>query len=293
MRAMRTNRVLGLIAVAVSLLTAGSLSTASTPPVLPDALWLKADDGTSYRPSDGVLLWYNMTTNDLTKRFYGPGPTNPNPSGGYCQIVSNALNGKAVVYMTNNYEICEYSWTQFPAISNIFGMGGTVLVVLNPSPAITTGARRVMNTCQQTTTGWEMYYSAAADKIGFSHHFSGGAGTWESAAVFGKGTNHLLTLTYDNGAIANDPKLYRNGRPVALAYDANPASGVAKTEQSGNMWLATRSYTGYSEMFTGNFAEIMIYRRVLSATERHGVEVYLGDKWGLDVPRWGTVLSIR
>lgn len=289
MKAMIKMRWLGLVGLVTGLMAMQAVAGVN-PPVQPDALWLKAGTGTSYRVSDGKLLWYNMETNNLDKKFNGNGyPTNLTA---YSQIVTNALNGNTVIFTTNNAISYEWAFSAAPAVSNIFGAGGTVFYVFNPSTAINSGARRLLNTCQQSTTGWELLYNPGTSKIEFIHHFNSGSqnGDWQSAAVFGLGANHLLTLTYDNRDIANVPTFYLNGSPVTIANNHNPASGPACGEVNGYIRVASRG-GGATEQYCGNIAEIIIYRRVLTESERHGVEVYLADKYGLNVPRYATVMS--
>ncbi|MFA6292105.1 MAG: LamG-like jellyroll fold domain-containing protein [Victivallales bacterium] len=270
-----------LIGGVVASLMTGNLLAAEKPPVLPDALWLKADEGVTLRQSDKILLWANRVADN--KPFHGIGDTASENCG---KLVGDALNGKPVVSFNNTYMISDFSFAQWPAVTNIFGAGGTVFMVLKPEASVTTFSKRLLNTCGTGQAGWELIYNQASEKMEFIQWFGGAqCGDWQSDGVFKKGAYHLLTLAYDNRAIANDPSFYLNGRQVAISYDKNPESGVAAGEISGNMWMVTRAYARGPEDFSGNIAEIMIYRRILTDSERRGVEVYLADKYGLEVAR--------
>jgi hypothetical protein len=272
-----------LIGGVVASLITGNLLAMENPPVVPDALWLKADEGVTLRQSDKTLLWTNRCANNDNKPFHGVGDT---ASENCVKLVGDALNGKPAVSFKNTYMIADFSFEQWPAVTNIFGAGGTVFVVLKPEASVTTSARRLLNTCGTGRTGWELIYNPASEKMEFIQWFGDTqCGDWQSDGVFKKDAYHLMTLTYDNRAIANDPSFYRNGRQIANSYDKNPESGEAAGEIRGNMWLATRAYARGPEDFSGNIAEIMIYRRILTDSERRGVEAYLVDKYGLEVPR--------
>ncbi len=83
--------------------------------------------------------------------------------------------------------------------------------------------------------------------------------------------NHVTTLRRDKftQSIYMDSSLY--------ASQASPTLSM----QNGTSNISLGSYGGSNTLWRGKLAEIMVYKRALSKTERNKVEEYLADKWGI------------
>jgi hypothetical protein len=86
--------------------------------------------------------------------------------------------------------------------------------------------------------------------------------------------------SYVSGTTAIATGFIQNGTTNVSINGGNSYSGPANYNQ-GTTVLGMYPYEDYSQAFTGEGMEIIIYNTVLSKTQRQQVEGYLAWKWGL------------
>jgi hypothetical protein len=102
----------------------------------------------------------------------------------------------------------------------------------------------------------------------------GGLGASTTQAI---GQFRVVTASYSQ-ASTTGTSVYVDG---ALKQYKSSA-GVTTSPGSNNVELGGRTFSGWSaRVFTGDIAEVLVYNRLLSATERASIEQYLAAKWGL------------
>lgn len=94
---------------------------------------------------------------------------------------------------------------------------------------------------------------------------------------------HSLAVVGDANTSASNPLYYRNGANSVRAL----ATGTAFTDGSISFtpqrFSVGSSSQGAAEFYTGHVAEVLLYSRVLSDSERLRIERYLGTKYGITV----------
>ena len=99
--------------------------------------------------------------------------------------------------------------------------------------------------------------------------------------AYGPNCNQAFTLDEDVilsvecPAVGRAGYAYKNGAKLA-------APNVPPLLRTRNLWTIGRTVAGYY-YFTGRIAEILIYARHLTSTERHLIEAYLSTKYGIAV----------
>lgn len=89
-------------------------------------------------------------------------------------------------------------------------------------------------------------------------------GIWETAAsTFLINTLYHVGLTYDAGATANNPVIYRNAVSLTVTRMQGPTGSWA-TNSGDNLNIST---SGANQQFVGSEEDIRIYSRILSAAE--------------------------
>lgn len=90
-------------------------------------------------------------------------------------------------------------------------------------------------------------------------------GVWQTTNnTYVFGTWFHLAITYDGGALTNDPVIYINGSPVSFATDTNPPSGTYPLNATA--WTIG-SNAATTATFDGRVDDLRYYNRVLSAAE--------------------------
>lgn len=124
-----------------------------------------------------------------------------------------------------------------------------------------------LNSPQRTTLG---VYNGS-DPTAITVGGGGGADFNNYSGTYSDNTYYLNTLIH-NGA---DFTGFIDGNNVL-----NSTAGIRET--STDIHIGNDSTGGNN--FNGNIAELIVYERELTATERHDVETYLAGKWGLTIP---------
>lgn len=222
-------------------------------PRLGMVLWLDAATGITLDPEGRVTEWADRSgfgNNFVTKS------TNSSP-----YYDAAGINGKPVVKFTKG-QYLRSDWT----ISR--SQDTTVFVVIKYD---TLGTRRIIDSRTSLNDYWGIrgdgdQGNASRIQVYRSGHERRTVAYYEGASGI------VLTSRYTNSP--RDTNLFINGVSTALENGANSSSG-----DPGNTYLGSRLED--RDTLIGDIAEVIIYNRALSDTERDTVEAYLKDKYGL------------
>lgn len=230
-------------------------------PIQPDAiaglqLWLKADAITGLINADPVTTWLDSSSaaNDVTQATAAKKPT----------YRTSVINGLPIV--------------RFDGVDDVLGRLSAVITgaewsyfTVTQSTTMATTAFKVGDNAVDdlgSNNGFR-YSPDGTNRIAFMEGIGGssdGATTtnWEIISVTRTATGPLL-------------EMWVNGGSVTLSNSA-PGYVLATTRT-----LVGGQTTLPSQPWIGDIAEIIIYDSRLSAGNRDGVEVYLGNKYGIVV----------
>lgn len=221
-------------------------------------LWLRADSGLGRASGTSVTSWGDQSNggNSCSQTFSSYMPN----------VVDNALNGKPVVHFSGSSCVLQSNgsvvagatgFTSF-TVARFASIPGSNYQYLwwNGGDTATTGYGVWLTTGSKLKAGWGSYNNAIT--------YSGTAtvGPWyRVASRYASGTHEMWV---NGGFVGSTGKT-----------GSNLESGFGV----GN-YAATAAYQG----FYGDLAEILIYSRTLTESERLAVEQYLSDRWGPPAP---------
>jgi hypothetical protein len=231
-------------AFAVFFLFGSQSAVAQTgPPALGLELWLRADAGVTVDQNGRISLWQDQSglANDATQSASGNQPL----------FVSNSLAGLPVVHFDGN------QWLSLPNLMN-GALEGEIFMVVRGSGG--------------------GYYRMMA--FGTSPY--GSAYPWIDGKIY---EDFGSTVQY---TVGNPPQLWSEYHIYNISSKTNDwvarFDGLEEHRETANTVafrpdpLLGRALT---ENFAGDMAEIIVYDRVLSATERRTTESYLASKYAL------------
>lgn len=111
---------------------------------------------------------------------------------------------------------------------------------------------------------WSLGYTGCGGTLQFGQIFSTTNGNWNVTSTPTYNAWHLVTITYDDTSVANDPIIYIDGVPAALSETSTPA-GTASSDVSSGIYIGNNTNSNGS--FDGILDEFRIYNRILSASE--------------------------
>jgi hypothetical protein len=155
----------------------------------------------------------------------------------------------------------------FPAAAPINDLDDkTIIVVFNADSAGEGSAGRFTDK-SGGGTGWLFYYHVS-NALGYNHFDDDGVvpvGSWRSASS-SISTGSILhgAITYDRTSIANDPVFYVNGSSSATTELITP---VGNMDDDNANDLIVGNQASDASTFDGIFYKILIYNRILSASE--------------------------
>jgi hypothetical protein len=243
------------------------------------SLWMcpKKTSTNSFTPASvsGLQLWldanvYSSITfsgSDITQwddqSGYGRNATPNNTSGGYPQYTSTGVNSKPSIVFADNISMKSTVPTgTTPSAVTIFlvfertgsGLGGYTMIcdrteVPNPSPfEMFNDARyRGNNTSQSDSFNASFNFETSSDATNI-YIMNCKSDTWQEWAN------------------------------ATVSINDTTTSGLFGDDNCSSVYIASRSDNSMG--FTGNLAEIVLYNRILTNTERQNVEQYLKTKWG-------------
>ena len=153
------------------------------------------------------------------------------------------------------------------SIDDIFDSGGTVSVWIKADSGGENNAGYIFG----KRNGWVLYVtgeSAEKIKISFIQDFSDTDGGWPT-------TNTLITIgawthiavSYDNGAVANNPTIYVNGTAytVGSGLDESTPVGTRVSDASAALYLGNTA--GGSRTFDGSMTDMRLYDETKNAAD--------------------------
>lgn len=228
----------------------------STPPSLDLVCWLKPE-AHIYTEGQKVLIWRDSSGENTHATLYF-GTTGP-----VLKQQTLSANGFPVVYFGKEGTIGHTM-----SIAPFFKRAqGEVFAVLKPDTIAPTGnANRIWNMLGLDSTAFPMPAGTIRESA-----FSDATVTGISGASIVAGWN----LYNVSRSVGNMTVRVNN----TVAYNANPGSNIIVEAGVQNVLYLGPATT--VEWFDGAFAEVLVYDRVLSASERTTVLQYLSDKYRL------------
>ncbi|MBM3846072.1 MAG: lamin tail domain-containing protein, partial [Verrucomicrobia bacterium] len=256
------------------------------PTLAPDAfqelyVWLSADTG--IKASEGTIVeWQDRSTNGFL--FMSNPPRLPATAPEYQLTAANGQPSARFDGLTD--VLISHRPIQLFETTN---SGLTVFTVFSTRSA--SSPRFLASHAVGINANWELGYdvgaSAGVGNLGVSR---GG----QNAVVAPQQTitsNQLQIVTAQTlpiGVAPNNVRLWKNGIPLNLSIDGSGwlEVGAYRTNHH-RMSLGARLAGGSGQIngyHDGDLAEFLVFRRDLDQSERAGIERYLADKYGLDVP---------
>ena len=204
-------------------------------------MWMDAADDTTFSYSSGTTV---SQWRDKSGFNYHMTPTSAGPTR------SSVLNSRKVLAFTSTQDIRNLSIDLRTSAYTIFGVtrysGGVPYRVLTST----------------TSTNWLLGHWS-----GYVNQYY--AQGWIQFQGYGTDSVWRIYMGDWSSASTNLANMYSNG--TALVTNSNQAT-------IGPWTLGINAYTG--ERSECEAAEIIVFNRVLSATERKQIHTYLGQKWG-------------
>lgn len=240
------------------------------PNVLPNLqLWLDAADTSAtniVNIAGAVSKWSDKSGqgNDATQ-----GTASLQPTTG-----SNTINSNNVI----TFDVDLLSIAAASSINNMFAGGATVFFV-HKSESVGGGA---FGRLMEKASG--IIYlltdaSGGAQTIRIIQDFSAGNGDWATDnRVIVDDAPTISMLQYNSDNVNNNPTFETDGANSAFTEDGSP-SGSSSDDSANPLIIGNRAATDRG--YDGDIAEILIYDRLLTATEITSVHSYLSNKWGV------------
>ncbi len=248
--------------------SARALTTSSPVALVPGIkVWLEATTAESFNndqdsqsmPQNGsaVATWYDINPHTSSQNNATSAATKP-------IYVDNGIN---------NLPSLSFDSTKYITITNtnILNTGSYTMFVVEKR-----ASTAAMGVVGANFTGTAIFYRTPTE-LDVEHFVSNGAGgadwTPVTVASFANLVTRITSVTYLG---ANSTmKVYTDG------YIRS--NGGRGSVPAGGQYSIGQSYAGVGGNYNGYIGEVILFDRVLSSTERHGIESYLGSKWGVQV----------
>ncbi len=248
-------------------------------PVAGYYMWLDATHDASFTYSSGKVVsqWTDRSANALT--FTTASTSN--------QPIRNGLQyGRPTVSFngTNQYLKSTASATTWKFMHD--GAASTIFVVAKSKTTSTGSSTQnwIMSTTY-TTNGFEFYTNAFSNPVGLRARING-SGFLQNDRTLPSNSHVVYSLKLDPNNATNNDKLvqyHNSGSALPPTYVFSWATSTADTGTP--LYLGT----GYNAvlvgtpdyMLNGEIAEILIYKSILSDTDRNANISYLKTKWGI------------
>jgi hypothetical protein len=222
-------------------------------------VWLKADYGIE-TSSSNVTNWFDMSTNENTAT---QATTANQPA-----LVTNAINTLPAVSFNGTSH-----FLQLPSTATSFSNGASIFIVTKPT-AVTANAR-FLDYGNTGTNNYNFFLSEPSNTAVTLQVYSSVGVTSSVTASSGVTLNQyqLLEAVHTGSATAT---LYTTGTQTA----SGSINNISNTTRANNFIARNIANTLF---FQGEIAEVIIYNKSLTASERAGVEGYLFSRYGLFV----------
>ena len=220
-------------------------------------VWYDGADTNTYVPSatdEGQITQWTDKSNFAH---------NANPDGGAAKPTYESTT------LQNGYGYLEFDGNDSLSVNPFTQLSGadafTLFIVSNVLTA--SGTEYMTDT---DTTDFGMFSDGGTMKLTMS-----GGYTRTTDATVSANTWHQHTLIYNGGSTSLTYRLDKTTAGTAASSGSVPATtGAAGTFYIGNNDATSSGLSGY-------VAEVILFNRVLTATEYANVENYLSNKWGL------------
>lgn len=233
----------------LALLGSGPASGQNNIPTTGLRLWLRADAGVTSDQEGRISLWQDQSgaANDASQGSGGNQPL----------LVTNSVAGLPAVLFTDS------EWLNLPnAMSG--ASAGELFAVLKSNRA---GGTTNGGAIRFGSSGADLYYPGGDGRI----YDDFGTSSWRITGAPGQALDqyHIYNVASTAGEWTSriNGILHYTTATNVVGFTSSPVIGV-----------------GGSYYFSGDIAEILIYDRVLSASERQTVEYYLGGKYPVIAP---------
>ena len=242
-------------------------------------LWLDADDASSFTLSGSdIEEWRNKSTDYAGVFDYKQTSGAVRPD-----YVTSALNSKSIVrfngiwdYMSSSGDVSKRS----PA-----GTDQTMT-------AFFVAREHASSTGQEAILQWGLKSDNGFSGVGDSTWFHNGDGLWSGKYMFFSNEDMSKIIYTDaNGKMETTAQIFAITQTTSNitfhvtgtlnATAATPHDKVYPANNANIYSLLGRDYA--SDWFHGDIAEIIVYNRDLSASERGTIESYLSTKWGVAI----------
>ncbi|MBV8929439.1 MAG: hypothetical protein JO152_09985 [Mycobacteriaceae bacterium] len=225
--------------------------------------WYAADDANIVLNGSNVSTWPNKVTSTGLAAAQGTAAKQP-------AFVASGQNGKPVVRFNAASQQTLITSGNFPLTGNL-----TTTVFTAVSPASNTSNTGIWGWGSTAVAAGEFGFYSSVQLVGEAElqHAGGnpcrfGAGTYTAGA-------QLFTITKSPGAVNTTTAMRRNG--VALTNQATSSANTLAIA-SGALYLGSWSGGAY---LSGDLMAVIVYNRVLNASEITQVEGYINGKWAL------------
>jgi hypothetical protein len=222
-------------------------------------MWFKADYGIE-TSSSNVTSWFDMSSNENTAT-QSTGANQPT-------LVNNAVNSMPAVSFNGSSH-----FLQLPSTGASFSNGATIFIVTKPT-AVATNAR-FLDFGNTALSNHNLFLSEPSNTA-FSIHVYSSVGVDSSVTASSGVTLNQYQLLEAVHSGSSSATLYTTGSQTATG-SLNNIPGTTRA----NNFIARN--IGNTLFFQGEIAEIIIYNKSLTASERAGVEAYLFARYGLFV----------
>jgi hypothetical protein len=214
--------------------------------------------------SSGLVMW--MDASDAGTFTYSSGTTvsqwNDKSGSGYHMTVTPGFTGPARNTRLNNIPVLNFSTSQSLRNTsiNLATSAYTVFIVSRYS-SLSGLVQRVLTSVNNNWLlgHWNNYYNQYFAEGWVQYLGYAGDTTWRMYMGDWSGSGTDLANLYSNGTIITSNSTGASAGPNGLGINANEPSSC-------------------------QVAEILVYNKVLSTTERKSVHTYLSRKWGLSNP---------
>lgn len=221
------------------------------------ALWLRSDVGVTYNGSNQVSKWIDQSGNG-NHALQSTSSNQPT-------ISTNAINGLPALSFNGTSQYLQL----LSGFAN-FTSGASIFVVVNPTSTASDARFIELGTAANTNTISLQRYSTTAGP-GF-YVYSGASG---SSVVSTSGlttSQYQLVEALHNGS--NVATLYTNGTQIVQGA-INSIPNITRTGNIGT------NYSHSGNFIQGQIAEVIVYNKILTDSERQTVESYIYGKYGI------------
>ncbi len=230
--------------------------------------WWRSDSGVTKDNNDKVGIWMDRTANQIPLAQASP---SYKP-----QFYTSQINGHASIRgFTDASTAMPLTTTKTFTVTGDF----TIFMVCKSNDTVNTAGSRIAAVMGTANLSHYTAFYHPRSAIPANHWFNKYTGSdIISAYANTAGTmNAWKYLTWSGGSASNAS--YVNGAAQTLTYTTGNASTDGQLTQTTH--FSIMGSPSLSGAYNGEFAEIIVYKKVLDSTERGIVHTYLAARYGL------------